>query len=217
MVYLLCIPCFNCLHVCSALTMSLVHKKNLISQFLKSKMADRSEMARNAIQSEFPKAAILSKNLTKNKKAILSKNSKKNKVAYRSEMATNASDLNNVRTDCWLTTTLYQYIYTYRQLCWERGNIHCVRPLGRMHTILFFMEPTDPGEVQQMITSLKPKNSAGHDNIRSKVLQFLKTSISMHVPIGYHIINKSLISGKVLKIKNLPKLYLFTKQKKKPV
>ena len=28
------------------------------------------------------------------------------------------------------------YIYTYRQLCWERGNIHCVRPLGRMHTIL---------------------------------------------------------------------------------
>ena len=28
------------------------------------------------------------------------------------------------------------YIYTYRQLCWERGNTHCVRPLGRMHTIL---------------------------------------------------------------------------------
>ena len=28
------------------------------------------------------------------------------------------------------------YIYIYRQLCWERGNIHCVRPLGRMHTIL---------------------------------------------------------------------------------
>ena len=28
-------------------------QKNLISQFLKSKMADRSEMARNAIQSEF--------------------------------------------------------------------------------------------------------------------------------------------------------------------
>ena len=27
---------------------------------------------------------------------------------------------------------------TYRQLCWERGNIHCVRPLGRMHTILVF-------------------------------------------------------------------------------
>ena len=55
-----------------------------------------------------------------------------------------ASDLNNVRTDCWPTTTLYkftfgQYIYTYRQLCWERGNIHCVRPLGRMHTILVIL------------------------------------------------------------------------------
>ena len=33
--------------------MSLVHKKNLISQFLKSKMADRSEITRNVIQSEF--------------------------------------------------------------------------------------------------------------------------------------------------------------------
>ena len=27
-------------------------------------------------------------------------------------------------------------IYIYRQVCWERGNIHCVHPLGRMHTIL---------------------------------------------------------------------------------
>ena len=49
--------------------------------------------------------------------------------------------MNNVWTDCWPTTALYkctfgQYIYAYRQLCWERGNIHCVRPLGRMHTIL---------------------------------------------------------------------------------
>ena len=52
--------------------------------------------------------------------------------------------MSNVRTDCWLTTTWYkftfgQYIYTYRQLCWERGNIHCVRPLGRMDTILVYI------------------------------------------------------------------------------
>ena len=52
-----------------------------------------------------------------------------------------ASDLNNVQTDCWPNTTWYkftfdQYIHVYRQLCWERGNIHCVRPLGRIHTIL---------------------------------------------------------------------------------
>ena len=47
------------------------------------------------------------------------------------------SDLNNVRTDCWPTTTWYKFTlgqYIYRQVCW--GNIHCVRPLVRMHTIL---------------------------------------------------------------------------------
>ena len=104
-------------------------QKNLISQFLKSKMADRSEMARNAIQSEFRTSKMT-------ESSHFVKNFQKDKVAYRSEMARNASDLNNVRTDCWLTATWYQYIYTYRQLCWERGNIHCVRPLGRMHTIL---------------------------------------------------------------------------------
>ena len=50
-----------------------------------------------------------------------------------------ASDLNNVQTDCWPNTTWYKFTfgqYKYRQVCWERGNIHCVRPLGRMHTIL---------------------------------------------------------------------------------
>ena len=60
-----------------------------------------------------------------------------------------ASDLNNVLTDCWPTTTWYkftfgQYIYTYRQLCWERGNIHCVRPLEQIHTILVFMLKSSP-------------------------------------------------------------------------
>ena len=42
-------------------------------------------------------------------------------------------------------------IYIYRQVCWERGNIHCVRPLGRMHTILV----TD--EVAVMIQGRRPK------------------------------------------------------------
>ena len=126
-VYLLCIPCFNCL--CSVLTMSLVHTKILLVNFWNPKWPIdlkwpemRSKV--NFGHPKWPKAAILSKI------------SKKKEVPYRSEMARNASDLNNVRTDCWLTTTWYQHIYTYSQLCWERGNIHCVRPLGRMHTIL---------------------------------------------------------------------------------
>ena len=76
----------------------------------------------------------------------------------------------------------------------------------------FFMEPTDPGEVQQIITSLKPKNSAGHDNISSKVLKYLKTSIS--IPIS-HIINKSLISGKVPQNLKLAKIIPIYKAKEK--
>ena len=46
------------------------------------------------------------------------------------------SDLNNVRTDCWPTTTWYKFSfgqYIYRQVCWERGNIHCVRPIQNGH------------------------------------------------------------------------------------
>ena len=30
-------------------------------------------------------------------------------------------------------------IYIYRHVCWERGNIHCVRPLWRMHTVLVIL------------------------------------------------------------------------------
>ena len=44
-----------------------------------------------------------------------------------------------IRTDCWPTTTWYKFTfgqYIYRQVCWERGNIHCVRPLWRIHIIL---------------------------------------------------------------------------------
>ena len=47
--------------------------------------------------------------------------------------------LQKKRTDCWPTTTWYKFTfgqYIYRHVCRERGNIHCVRPLGRMHTIL---------------------------------------------------------------------------------
>ena len=84
--------------------MSLVHKKNLIGQFLKSKMADRSEMARNAIQSEFfghPKLP---------KAAILSKISKKIKLCI--DLKWPEMRVNNVRTDCWLTTAINIYIHT---------------------------------------------------------------------------------------------------------
>ena len=92
------------------LTMSLVHKKILLVNFWNPKWPIdlkwpemRSKV--NFGHPKWPKAAILSKKKSK----------KKDKVAYRSEMARNASDLNNVRTDCWLTTNWYQYIYIYIQ------------------------------------------------------------------------------------------------------
>ena len=110
---------FNCL--CSVLTMWLVHKKILICQFLKSKMADRSKMARNAIQSEFRTSKMTEGS------HFVQKNPKKNKVAYRSEMARNASDLNNVRTDCWLTTTWYQYICSVSKLTGNKWRLTLVQ------------------------------------------------------------------------------------------
>ena len=56
------------------------------------------------------------------------------------------------------------------------------------------MEPTDPIEIARIITSLKPKNSSGHDGISSKLLKCLNPSISNVVCT---IINKSLESGTV--------------------
>ena len=58
----------------------------------------------------------------------------------------------------------------------------------------FFMEPTDPIGISRIITSLKPKNSSGHDGISSKLLKCLNPSISNVVCT---IINKSLVSGTV--------------------
>ena len=115
------------------------------SEFRTSKMADRSEMARNVIEGDFQTSKIAAAgHFVKNLKT---------KLWYRSEMARNAiksyfwtskmatgvhlkkdihqkscaSDLNNVRTDCWPTTTWYkftfgQYIYIYKQVYWERGQ-----------------------------------------------------------------------------------------------
>ena len=44
---------------------------------------------------------------------------------------------NRLLADCNLIYIHVWSIYIYRHVCWERGNIQCVRPLiGRMHTIV---------------------------------------------------------------------------------
>ena len=65
-----------------------------------------------------------------------------------------------------------------------------VLPQATVVSIMYaVMEPTDPIEISRIITSLKPKNSSGHDGISSKLLKCLNPSISNVVCT---IINKSL-------------------------
>ena len=85
-----------------------------------------------------------------------------------------ASDLNNVQTDCWATTTWYKFtfgqcIYTYRQLCWERGNIHCVRPLGRIHTILVLLWKS----VLHIITGVMTVRYENSDMLQMSTLSYI--------------------------------------------
>ena len=66
--------------------------------------------------------------------------------------------------------------------------------LNHRHNQSIFLIPTDPEEIQKTIASLKPKNSYGHDQISSKLLKTISTSIKYPLSI---IVNKSLSTGYV--------------------
>ena len=57
-----------------------------------------------------------------------------------------------------------------------------------------FMTPTDPDEVDKIITSMKAKKSSGHDNISTALIKKLKLELKVLISI---LINKSLETGKV--------------------
>ena len=57
---------------------------------------------------------------------------------------------------------------------------------------VFYFQYTEPKHVEKLIDSLKPKNSAGHDNISSKLLKEIVDIISGPISI---IINQSLCTG----------------------
>lgn len=55
-----------------------------------------------------------------------------------------------------------------------------------------FINPTDPEEIDKIISNLKSKNSSGHDNINSKLIKVLKNELK--VPISV-LTNKSISDG----------------------
>jgi hypothetical protein len=67
----------------------------------------------------------------------------------------------------------------------------------------FFLKPTDPTEIIDIISSFKPKNSRGHDQISTKSLQNIKSNICTPLSI---LINNSLMSGIVPDIMNIAKI-----------
>ena len=54
------------------------------------------------------------------------------------------------------------------------------------------MNPTDANEIKQIIWSLQPKKSSGHDNLSPHLFKLLAEQISLPIAI---LINKSLSEG----------------------
>ena len=75
-----------------------------------------------------------------------------------------------------------------------------------------FMFPTNPKEILKLIYKMKPKKSAGPDNISSQLVKQLASSIKQ--PIS-EIINKSLQTGKIPKAWKLAKIVPIYKSKQK--
>ena len=46
-----------------------------------------------------------------------------------------------------------------------------------------YLEPTDPEEIDKIVSNLKPKSSSGHDNFTSKLLKSLKTELKTPLSI----------------------------------
>ena len=76
----------------------------------------------------------------------------------------------------------------------------------------FFMTPTDPVEISKIITSLKPKNSSGHDKINANLLKTLKPVITLPICL---IINKSIETGTVPNNMKVAKIIPIYKSKAK--
>lgn len=77
-----------------------------------------------------------------------------------------------------------------------------------MHNI--FMSPTDSGEIQKIIASLKSKSTCGIDNISSRTLKDLNISISQPLTV---LINRSILEGTVPNIMKIARVKPLHKSK----
>ena len=75
-----------------------------------------------------------------------------------------------------------------------------------------FLSPTDPDEVDKIITTLKPKKSCGHDNISTLLIK--KAKIELKLPISI-LINKSIAAGTVPTMMKTAKVVPIYKNKNK--
>ena len=84
--------------------------------------------------------------------------------------------------------------------------------MRRRNQSSIFMAPTDHYEITKIITSLKSKNSSGHDNINSKFLKLIKQDIISPLVI---LFNKSLETGVVPDLMKLAEIIPIYKSKNK--
>ena len=77
-----------------------------------------------------------------------------------------------------------------------------------------FISPTDPSEINKIISGLKSKKSCGHDNLSTSFLKQIALEIAAHISI---LVNKSLEHGIVPDMHKIAKVIPIYKSKEKDV
>ena len=97
-----------------------------------------------------------------------------------------ASDLNNVQTDCWPNTTWYKFTfsqYIYRQVCWERGNIHCAHHSSLDCSCNIYIYYHDYCTIIATMTTL-PLQQWQHNCINDNTAKCIRTILQQDIVIN---------------------------------
>ena len=93
----------------------------------------------------------------------------------------------------------------------EHDSLHYLHKKRQHNPSTFFMIPTHPTEILDILKKLKPNNSSGHDNVSTKLLKSLDTSISLPLSI---LANASMQTGIVPNTLKIAKVVPIYKSKK---